>query len=88
MYLCYFFGLISFVLNRKHFLLMLLTLEMIVLLMYVYMYLILLYYNNELYFNMIFLIMSVCEGVLGLSLLIALVRSYGNDYFQSFNILW
>lgn len=56
--------------------------------MYLYIYTILTYYNNELYFNIVFLIMRVCEGVLGLSILISLIRSYGNDYFQRFNILW
>nr|UPX88547.1 NADH dehydrogenase subunit 4L [Nicrophorus vespilloides] len=83
-----FSGMISFCLNRKHFLLMLLSLEFIVLSLYFMIFLYLNFYSYELYFSMIFLIMSVCEGALGLSILVSLIRSHGNDYVQSFNLLW
>nr|YP_010947534.1 NADH dehydrogenase subunit 4L [Hesperus amabilis]WGO76437.1 NADH dehydrogenase subunit 4L [Hesperus amabilis] len=84
----YFMGLISFCLKRKHFLLMLLSLEFIVLSLYLNMFIYLSNYNYEFYFSMVFLTMSVCEGALGLSLLVAIIRTHGNDYFQSFNTLW
>lgn len=32
--------------------------------------------------------MVVREGVLGLSILVSIIRTHGNDYFQRFNILW
>nr|YP_010240655.1 NADH dehydrogenase subunit 4L [Nicrophorus nepalensis]QTG39885.1 NADH dehydrogenase subunit 4L [Nicrophorus nepalensis] len=83
-----FSGMISFCLNRKHFLLMLLSLEFIVLSLYFMIFLYLNFYLYEFYFSMIFLIMSVCEGALGLSVLVSLIRSHGSDYFQSFNLLW
>nr|AXS65947.1 NADH dehydrogenase subunit 4L [Scarabaeoidea sp. KM-2017] len=84
----YFFGLISFCLKRKHVLMMLLSLEFIILSLYFNMFLYLSYFNFEFYFSMVFLVFSVCEGALGLSILVSLIRTHGNDYFQTFNILW
>nr|YP_003204873.1 NADH dehydrogenase subunit 4L [Rhopaea magnicornis]ACO92573.1 NADH dehydrogenase subunit 4L [Rhopaea magnicornis] len=86
--LMYFSGLFSFCIKRKHLLLMLLSLEFIVLSLYFNLYLFLVYFNFEFYFGMIFLTMSVCEGALGLSILVSMIRTHGNDYFQTFNILW
>nr|AXS66473.1 NADH dehydrogenase subunit 4L [Coleoptera sp. 24 KM-2017] len=84
----YFFGLISFTIKRKHLLLMLLSLEFIILSLYFNLFLYLSYFLFEFYFNMIFLTMSVCEGALGLSILVSMIRTHGNDYFQTFNVLW
>nr|ALO70749.1 NADH deshydrogenase subunit 4L [Neobisnius villosulus] len=84
----YFMGLYSFCLKRKHFLLMLLSLEFIVLSLYFLLMLYLMDFSFEFYFSMIFLTMSVCEGALGLSLLVSMIRTHGNDYFQTFNMLW
>nr|AXS65737.1 NADH dehydrogenase subunit 4L [Staphylinoidea sp. 8 KM-2017] len=84
----YFVGLFSFTINRKHFLVMLLSLEFIVLSLYLNLYYYLMEFNNEYYFSMIFLTMSVCEGALGLSILVSMIRTHGNDYFKTFNLLW
>nr|YP_010443319.1 NADH dehydrogenase subunit 4L [Apogonia cf. basalis]UTE83847.1 NADH dehydrogenase subunit 4L [Apogonia cf. basalis] len=84
----YFSGLVSFCINRKHLLSMLLSLEFIVLSLYLNLHMYLMYFNFEFYFSMIFLIMSICEGVMGLSLLVLLMRTHGNDYFQTFSVLW
>nr|YP_009185992.1 NADH dehydrogenase subunit 4L [Sphaeridium bipustulatum]ALO70943.1 NADH deshydrogenase subunit 4L [Sphaeridium bipustulatum] len=84
----YMMGILSFSLNRKHLLMMLLNLEFIVLSLYMNLFIYLSVFSFEFYFSMIFLTISVCEGALGLSILVSLVRSHGNDYFQSFNILW
>nr|YP_003734907.1 NADH dehydrogenase subunit 4L [Liriomyza trifolii]ADB24637.1 NADH dehydrogenase subunit 4L [Liriomyza trifolii]AEO51732.1 NADH dehydrogenase subunit 4L [Liriomyza trifolii] len=83
----YVVGIICFVLNRKHLLSMLLSLEYIVICLFFIIFIYLLYMNFEMYFIMMFLSFSVCEGALGLSILVSLVRTHGNDYFQSFNIL-
>nr|APX40495.1 NADH dehydrogenase subunit 4L [Longitarsus membranaceus] len=91
MYLLFFMflsGIISFVFNRKHFLLMLLMLEFVVIIMYLNLFIYLSLMNYEFFFSMIFLTMSVCEGVLGLSILILMVRIHGNDYILSFSSLW
>nr|YP_009185849.1 NADH dehydrogenase subunit 4L [Gabronthus thermarum]ALO70586.1 NADH deshydrogenase subunit 4L [Gabronthus thermarum] len=86
--LMYFMGLISFSLKRKHFLLMLLSLEFIILSLYFSLMMFLFFYTYEFYFSMIFLTMSVCEGALGLALMVSIIRTHGNDYFQSFSMLW
>nr|YP_010998227.1 NADH dehydrogenase subunit 4L [Penthetria simplicipes]WPM86384.1 NADH dehydrogenase subunit 4L [Penthetria simplicipes] len=83
----YIMGLISFISNRKHLLSILLSLEFIVLSLYLYLFLFLMLMNFELFFLMMFLTFSVCEGALGLSILVLMIRSHGNDFFQSFNIL-
>nr|ALO77249.1 NADH deshydrogenase subunit 4L [Drilonius striatulus] len=81
-------GLMVFCLKRKHLLLMLLILEFLVLLVYLMIFLFLVNYNYEYFFSMLYLTMSVCEGSLGLSILVSMIRSFGNDYFHSFNLLW
>nr|UEP16615.1 NADH dehydrogenase subunit 4L [Botanophila rubrifrons] len=79
-------GVITFVLNRKHLLSMLLSLEYIVLMLYFLLFIYLNMLNSE-FFLLMFLTFSVCEGALGLSILVSMIRTHGNDYFQSFNIL-
>nr|ALO76967.1 NADH deshydrogenase subunit 4L [Scraptia sp. SCR03] len=84
----YLMGVISFSLKRKYFLLMLLSLEFITLSLYFGLFLTFSMFLNEFFFLMMFLTFSVCEGALGLSILVSLIRVYGNDNFQSFNVLW
>nr|YP_010954832.1 NADH dehydrogenase subunit 4L [Hemisodorcus rubrofemoratus]WMW30217.1 NADH dehydrogenase subunit 4L [Hemisodorcus rubrofemoratus] len=84
----YFMGLLSFCLNRKHLLLMLLSLEFVVVALFLMLYLYFCSYSWEFYFLMVFLTMSVCEGALGLSVLVLMMRTYGNNYMISFNLLW
>nr|YP_010034195.1 NADH dehydrogenase subunit 4L [Arhopalus unicolor]YP_010363586.1 NADH dehydrogenase subunit 4L [Cephalallus oberthueri]QOW83734.1 NADH dehydrogenase subunit 4L [Arhopalus unicolor]UNZ12700.1 NADH dehydrogenase subunit 4L [Cephalallus oberthueri] len=81
-------GLIVFSSKRKHLLLMLLSLEFIVLSLYFLIFIYLFNMNYEYYFSMIFLTMSVCEGVLGLSILVMMIRTHGNDYILTFSSLW
>nr|YP_010138715.1 NADH dehydrogenase subunit 4L [Compsilura concinnata]QQJ94225.1 NADH dehydrogenase subunit 4L [Compsilura concinnata] len=83
----FFMGVFIFVSNRKHLLTMLLSLEYIVLSLFLLLFIYLNMFNFNNFFCMIFLIFSVCEGVLGLSILVSMIRTHGNDYFQSFNIL-
>nr|ANJ70700.1 NADH dehydrogenase subunit 4L [Uloma sp. BMNH 1425257] len=81
-------GLFVFSMKRKHLLLMLLSLEFVVLSIYYGMFIYLSYLGSDYFFSMVFLTFSVCEGVLGLSILVCLIRTHGNDYFQSFSVLW
>nr|YP_010463418.1 NADH dehydrogenase subunit 4L [Peltoperlopsis sagittata]UUK29394.1 NADH dehydrogenase subunit 4L [Peltoperlopsis sagittata] len=76
-----------FVSKRKHLLLTLLSLEFIVLSLFFVLFVYLNLMNCELFFSMVFLTFSVCEGALGLSILVSMIRSHGNDYFQTFSIL-
>nr|YP_133767.1 NADH dehydrogenase subunit 4L [Dermatobia hominis]AAR16443.1 NADH dehydrogenase subunit 4L [Dermatobia hominis] len=80
-------GVFIFVSNRKHLLSMLLSLEYIVLSLFLLLFIYLNMMDFENFFSMMFLTFSVCEGALGLSILVSLIRTHGNDYFQSFNIL-
>nr|YP_010248578.1 NADH dehydrogenase subunit 4L [Coraebus cavifrons]QTK22432.1 NADH dehydrogenase subunit 4l [Coraebus cavifrons] len=90
-YMCLYMGLaglVVFVLKCKHFLIMLLSLEFVVLSLFFLIMVSNQTMSYEGYFSMIFMAMSVCEGALGLSILVMMVRTHGNDYFQSFNVLW
>nr|QNE85449.1 NADH dehydrogenase subunit 4L [Morinia doronici] len=80
-------GVFIFVSNRKHLLSMLLSLEYIVLSLFLMLFIYLSMFSFEFFFSMMFLIFSVCEGALGISILVSMIRTHGNDYFQSFNIL-
>nr|ALO70454.1 NADH deshydrogenase subunit 4L [Coccinellidae sp. 1 EF-2015] len=84
----YFMGVFSFCIKRKHLLMMLLSLEFIVLSLFLMFFMYLINLNYEYYFSMIFISLSVCESVLGLSLMVSMIRSHGSDYFVSFNMLW
>nr|YP_010462914.1 NADH dehydrogenase subunit 4L [Epeorus gibbus]UUJ36767.1 NADH dehydrogenase subunit 4L [Epeorus gibbus] len=82
-----FVGVCGFVSNRKHLLATLLSLEFIVLSLYGVLFFYLVDLGGELYFVVVFLTFAVCEGALGLSILVSMIRTRGNDYFQSFTIL-
>nr|UDD74611.1 NADH dehydrogenase subunit 4L [Monodiamesa sp. 1 CZ-2021a]UDD74624.1 NADH dehydrogenase subunit 4L [Monodiamesa sp. 2 CZ-2021a] len=83
----FFSGVIVFVSNRKHLLATLLSLEFIVLSLFLFLFIFLNMFNCEVYFSMMFLTFSVCEGALGLSILVSMIRTHGNDYFNTFSIL-
>lgn len=80
-------GGLVFISNRKYLLITLLSLEYIVLRLFLFIYIVLNFINSELYFSIVFLTFRVCEGALGLSLLVSLIRTHGNNNIQSFNIL-
>jgi len=85
--LIFIFSLIVFVSNRKHLLITLISLEFIVLVLYIFIFIFLNYINYDYYYRIVFLTFRVCEGSLGLSILVSLIRTHGNDYFQSYRIL-
>nr|YP_010329833.1 NADH dehydrogenase subunit 4L [Trabala vishnou]AOV63371.1 NADH dehydrogenase subunit 4L [Trabala vishnou guttata]UNP54582.1 NADH dehydrogenase subunit 4L [Trabala vishnou] len=80
-------GNLIFVSKNKHLLIVLLSLEFIVLSIFFFMLIMLSLIENDMYMLMIFLVFSVCEGCLGLSILVSMIRTHGNDYFQSFSLL-
>nr|QRW36237.1 NADH dehydrogenase subunit 4L [Deronectes angusi] len=84
--LMFFSGLVVFSLKRKHLLLMLLSMEFIILSLYIMLFMMLNLMDFEYYFSMMFLVFCVCESVLGLSILVSLIRTHGNDYFFSMNL--
>nr|QCI09257.1 NADH dehydrogenase subunit 4L [Aponsila sp. FS-2019] len=76
-----------FCMTHKHILLALLSLEFMVLSVYLILLYFLTSYGYEIYFIVLFLVFSVCEGALGLSILVNFVRTTGNDYLSSLSIL-
>nr|YP_010564314.1 NADH dehydrogenase subunit 4L [Idaea salutaria]UYX62337.1 NADH dehydrogenase subunit 4L [Idaea salutaria] len=83
----FFIGNMIFVSKHKHLLIVLLSLEFMVLSVFFFLMFYLLMINYNMYMLMVFLVFSVCEGALGLSILVSMIRTHGNDYFQSFNLL-
>nr|YP_010526930.1 NADH dehydrogenase subunit 4L [Phyllosphingia dissimilis]UXR12254.1 NADH dehydrogenase subunit 4L [Phyllosphingia dissimilis] len=83
----FFIGNLIFISKNKHLLIILLSLEFIVLSIFFFMLVYLMMIDYDLYMLMVFLVFSVCEGSLGLSILVSMIRTHGNDYFQSFNLL-
>nr|YP_009730135.1 NADH dehydrogenase subunit 4L [Trichoplusia ni]QHS69742.1 NADH dehydrogenase subunit 4L [Trichoplusia ni]ULA45485.1 NADH dehydrogenase subunit 4L [Trichoplusia ni] len=80
-------GNLIFISKHKHLLIVLLSLEFIVLSIFFFFLIYLSMINYDMYMLMVFLVFSVCEGALGLSILVSMIRTHGNDYFQSFNLL-
>ena len=85
--LCILIGLVRFVRRRKHILNSLLRLEFIILIIFCLIRSRLQNLGVEVYFLSFFLTIAACEGSLGLSLLVCLVRTHGNDYFNNFSVL-
>lgn len=81
-------GGIIFISKYKHLLIVLLRLEFLVLGIFSFLCFFLSYFDYNFYFLMVFLVFSVCEGALGLSILVSMIRTYGRDYFQGFNLLY
>jgi NADH-ubiquinone oxidoreductase chain 4L len=83
----FFIGVVAFISSRKHLLSTLLRLEFIVLSLFFLLFLFLNLLNFELYFSILFLTFRVCEGALGVSILVSIIRTHGNDFFNSFSLL-
>nr|YP_010023475.1 NADH dehydrogenase subunit 4L [Casmara patrona]QOP62727.1 NADH dehydrogenase subunit 4L [Casmara patrona] len=83
----FFIGNMIFVSKHKHLLIILLSLEFIILSIFFLLLMMLSFVEYDMYMLMVFLVFSVCEGALGLSILVSMIRTHGNDYFQSFSLL-
>nr|QHD47948.1 NADH dehydrogenase subunit 4L [Neoperlops gressitti] len=80
-------GMWGFVSRRKHLLLTLLSLEFMVLALFMLLFFYLNMLGFELFFSVVFLTLAVCEGALGLSILVSMIRTHGNDYFHVFSVI-
>nr|YP_001798502.1 NADH dehydrogenase subunit 4L [Friesea antarctica]ABS57600.1 NADH dehydrogenase subunit 4L [Friesea antarctica] len=79
------FGALSFSLLMKHLLGMLLSLEFLVLLVFSFMVFMLNF--GVTFMSMVFLVFSVCEGALGLTILVNMSRAFGGDYLNIFSLM-
>lgn len=86
-FIIFFIGNIIFVSKHKHLIVVLLRLEFIILRIFFFILVLFNYFFFNIYILIVFLVFSVCEGALGLSILVSIIRTHGNDYFQSFNLL-
>lgn len=80
-------GIYVFCSMRKHLLLTLLRLEFLALSLYYCLFIFLCYYGISYYFILIFLTFVVCEGALGLGILVCLIRGQGGDNISRLSIL-
>nr|YP_010997016.1 NADH dehydrogenase subunit 4L [Macrohectopus branickii]WPS63577.1 NADH dehydrogenase subunit 4l [Macrohectopus branickii] len=80
-------GLFSFIFNQGHFLSSLLSLEYLVLVIYWGMSAVIFSLDGDFFFSLFYLTAAVCEGVLGLSLLISCTQSHGSDLLKMYNNL-
>lgn len=83
----FFRGVVVFSSTRKHLLMALFSLEYLVLVLFLRTFLVLLNFGFELYFILVFLTFTVCEGALGLGVLVNIIRSHGNDLLSSLSVL-
>nr|YP_009500697.1 NADH dehydrogenase subunit 4L [Anoeconeossa unicornuta]AWU48840.1 NADH dehydrogenase subunit 4L [Anoeconeossa unicornuta] len=81
-----YFGFKTFFFNKKHLLMMLLSLELLGLLMILIMTFLISIFSYDMMMLMYFIVILVCEAVLGLVLLTLIVRSHGSDYIKSYSM--
>ncbi|NP_758882.1 NADH dehydrogenase subunit 4L (mitochondrion) [Varroa destructor] len=80
-----FSGILSFLWNRKHILMMLISLEILMMGLFSMFYIFLL---NEMFeMILIFMVLMVCEACLGLSMLILTIFFYNNDFPNNMKML-
>lgn len=73
--------------KRKHLINILISLEYIVLSIFILLIIVTFIIGLEIYAGLIYLIASVCEGSLGVGIIVGIVRSHGSDYVASLNSL-
>uniref|UniRef100_A0AAU6PC31 NADH-ubiquinone oxidoreductase chain 4L n=1 Tax=Funkikonia zheana TaxID=3133676 RepID=A0AAU6PC31_9HEMI len=76
-------SMMSFMMTRKHTLMSLLSLEFMMMstLMMIMLFCLLMKYS--MYLFMFMMTILICEGVLGLSILVNMIRCQGNDFMNS-----
>nr|YP_001905918.1 NADH dehydrogenase subunit 4L [Antedon mediterranea]CAL50595.1 NADH dehydrogenase subunit 4L [Antedon mediterranea] len=85
----FFLGIIGILLNRLHLITIMLCLELLLISLYINLSIILCIYNNFSFYgsSLVLLTFSACEASIGLSLLVNVSRSFGNDNVFSLNLL-
>nr|YP_010381666.1 NADH dehydrogenase subunit 4L [Cylindratus longicephalus]UDL72041.1 NADH dehydrogenase subunit 4L [Cylindratus longicephalus] len=82
----FFCGMVSLVLVRNFFLMSLLSLEFLMISLFYFCYFYFSFYIFDYFFLIIYLVLGVCDGVLGLSLIVYLVRKSSFDYLMSLTL--
>lgn len=76
-------GILSFAKIRNHIISTLIRLEFASLSLYLYLFILLNNYGAEKYVALVYLTLAACEGALGLSILVSIIKIKGNDYIKS-----
>nr|YP_010744971.1 NADH dehydrogenase subunit 4L [Trioza frangulae]WET58371.1 NADH dehydrogenase subunit 4L [Trioza frangulae] len=79
----FYFGMIMFFMKKKHILMMLMSLEFLSLTMLLLLLNFLVNFMYDLNILVYFIIIMVCEAVMGLCLVTLMVRTHGSDYSKS-----
>nr|YP_010963584.1 NADH dehydrogenase subunit 4L [Telingana formosanus]WKZ08067.1 NADH dehydrogenase subunit 4L [Telingana formosanus] len=82
-----FFGIFSLSLVREHVFLCLICLEFIIIYLLMLIYIYCLLFLSSFYVYVIMMTFYVCEGALGLGLMVLMIRCHSNDYLSSI-YLW
>nr|UFY97895.1 NADH dehydrogenase subunit 4L [Hyalopterus amygdali] len=82
-----FSGVLFYIFNFNHLLMMLLGLEYLLLILSLLFLINLIMFIKQYILLLLFFIFCISESVLGLTILILMVRMYGNDYLKSLMIL-
>nr|ATC73029.1 NADH dehydrogenase subunit 4L [Osbornellus sp. EMHAU-2015-Zz052506] len=83
----YMLCLISLMVIRKHVFLCLLSLEFVVVSLLLMLSYYLMFFSFGFYIMVFMMVFFVCEGVLGLGVLVSMIRCCGNDYLNT-SSLW
>nr|QNV12086.1 NADH dehydrogenase subunit 4L [Vespa crabro] len=90
----YFFGYIMFFMSLilmwkyyDHVLMILICIEFIVVINLFNIFLMLMYLKMDFYL-LIFMVMFVLEGILGISVVVMIIRFKGNEYLKNLNLVW
>nr|YP_010490457.1 NADH dehydrogenase subunit 4L [Ibla cumingi]UWM12943.1 NADH dehydrogenase subunit 4L [Ibla cumingi] len=76
-----------FVSKRKHLMNMLISLEYLVLSIFLLLVMATVSLGLDMYVGLLYLVAAVCEGSLGVGVMVSLVRSHGSDYMDSLSVL-
>uniref|UniRef100_A0AAU8G9A3 NADH dehydrogenase subunit 4l n=1 Tax=Colposcenia ignota TaxID=3230277 RepID=A0AAU8G9A3_9HEMI len=79
----FYFGIKTFFMNQSHLLIMLLSLEFLVMVILLMLSFLLGIFGFDYLLMIYFMVILVCEAVLGLILLTMVVRCHGSDYIKS-----
>nr|YP_010381718.1 NADH dehydrogenase subunit 4L [Augilina tetraina]UDL72093.1 NADH dehydrogenase subunit 4L [Augilina tetraina] len=84
--LIFFSGMLGLFFVRKYFLLSLLMIEFMSIALYGMLNFYFIFFLYENFFSIIFLVFAVCDGVIGLSLMVYLVRKDSFEYMMSLSL--
>nr|UDL72106.1 NADH dehydrogenase subunit 4L [Peltonotellus sp.] len=82
----FFSGFVSLIFVRSNFLNSLLMLEFLMISLFYFCYYYLSFFINDYFFMIMFLVLGVCDGVMGLSLIVNLVRKGSFDYLLTLSM--